>query len=294
MIRLCFLGADIFAVPVVESLIASRNIALELVITRPAKPAGRGLKPEPNPVLALTKRKNIPILYVDKNSDWRQTNNKLQKINPDLCVVAALGRIIPSETLQLFKNRFINIHPSLLPKYRGPSPIESSVLGNEKKTGVSFIVLSNRLDAGPIIAQEEIMMDNSNALELSRKLSLLASKHIAFILTKYQAGQLTTRPQHDAYATYTSIITKANGLVELSEKPEVINRKIRAFYPWPGVYFIIDHRQFKITASHLKNNQLVIDKIQPANKKIMTGREFINGYGPVLTKIPKSIIINPL
>ncbi|HLB32080.1 MAG TPA: methionyl-tRNA formyltransferase [Patescibacteria group bacterium] len=294
MLKIFFAGGDGFAVPILEKLMAAPDIKIELVITRPAKPAGRGLKPEPNPVLAIARRLHLPVIMVDKKADWSKVNKEIKNLKPDYCVVAALGRIIPATTLELLPHKFINIHPSLLPKYRGPSPIESSLLDGLKATGVSFMILSAEMDAGPILRQYQLgIKHGTDALELSEELSELAASHMVEVLEDYP--RVTPVPQKDAQATYTRIITKSDGKIDLEKDTAAdTNRKVKAYRPWPGVTIELGDTTLKLIKTDVDGTKLVIDAIQPAGKRVLDAREFANGYRKLLTKFPPWVTINPL
>lgn len=293
MLKIFFAGADGFAVPVLEKLLASADINIELVITRPAKPAGRGLKPEPNPVLSCAHRHKLSVAMVDKYADWEPVNTQIAAQKPDFCVVVALGRLVPTSTLSHLPDRFINIHPSFLPKYRGPSPIETALLDGATATAVSFMILTPEMDAGPILKQfSHPIKPATDAAELSFELSELAASRISNVLEGY--SRLTPSPQKEHQATYTRILTKADGRVLPADKPTDIDRKIRAFTPWPGVSLEIDGQIFKLAKTHIEKGRLVVDAIQPAGKRVLTAREFTNGYRKLLTKLPKKVMISPI
>jgi methionyl-tRNA formyltransferase len=287
-----FFASDIFALPILKSLIHEIGSDNLTVVTRPAKPAGRGLRPQPNPILQEAKNSKIQTLIVDSQNDWVQVQDLITSKKPDYCVVAAFGKIIPQKILDLLPQKFINIHPSLLPKYRGPSPIESVLLEGDKTTGLSFIVLTQQMDAGPILWQKEFKISNQNAQELSTALSQIASDNILDALKSYQNNKLKPTPQNDNQATYTHIITKSDGQIDTSDNPQSIMRKIKAFQPWPGVTVKIDKTNIKIIDATTRDDSLVITKIQPEGKRVMTGKDFANGYRNSLTKFPPSVKFN--
>lgn len=287
-----FFGADIFAVPILKALSRCKEINVRAVVTRPAKPAGRGLRPQPNPVLRLATAYRTKIIVVDKSKDWEKISSIIASSKPDYIIVAALGLIIPDNILKLLPNRFINIHPSLLPKYRGPSPIETSIINNDSQTGVSFIILTNNLDGGPVLDQYKIRISSSNAEKLSGKLSHIAAVKLPNVLKKYHTNKIKPLGQNEDQATYTHIITKNDGNVSINSKPREIIRKVRAYYPWPGVTVKIKNRTFKLIDATIRDDVLYISKIQPAGKKIISADDFRNGYGNLLTSFPKSVKLN--
>lgn len=290
--NIIFFGADTFALPILNKLMDDKSIKLCAVVTRPAKPAGRGLKPEPNAVLHESKKLNLPITLVDSNSDWDAVNKLIKSIKPDAIIVAALGRMIPQETLDLLPNKYINIHPSLLPLYRGPAPIESAILEGDSQTGVSIMILENKMDAGPLLAQFKVDINNENAVELSGELAKLSSIKIVRVVSEYLNGSILPKPQNEDQATYTHIISKNDGNIDLSDDPIEIDRKIRAFFPWPGTTIEIDGVSIKLIEAHVEDKTLIIDTIQPAGKRAMSAKEFSNGYKKLLTSFPKNVKLN--
>ncbi|HPM27712.1 MAG TPA: methionyl-tRNA formyltransferase [bacterium] len=291
--KIFFAGTDVFAQPILEGLIKDKHYDILRVITKPAKPAGRGLMPQANPILGVARRFAIKTTVLDKKQTWEPVNKAIKKEKPDCVVVAALGLIIPESTLSLLPHRFINIHPSLLPQYRGPSPIEAAILNEEKTTGTSLIVLTPKMDAGPVIAQEEVALcDNDNAFTLQKKLSELSFHLLKKHLARYLTSKQKATPQIETKATYTHIITKQDGLVDLTQPPQTIITKMRAYIKWPGVFFFAQKHLYKIIKARAEQDRLVIEKIQPAGKKIMTAREFLNGHRAILTAIPKNVIFD--
>lgn len=290
--KILFFGTNVFALPIIKALydkIGAENLA---VATRPAKPAGRGLRPQPNPILCFAQSHNLELLVIDNKGDWQKIKSRIKTYNPEFCVVAAFGMIIPDNILNLLPHRFINIHPSLLPKYRGPSPIESAILNREKNTGVSFIILNDKMDAGDIIWHKSVKINNQNSQQLQEEISRLAAQNVFSVLTNLIANKISPQPQNDVQATYTHIITKQDGEINASNSPTEIVNKIRAYTLWPGVIIRIDNSLIKIVSAHIFQNKLVIDQIQPANKKIMNSRDFANGYKHLLTKFPDYVMFS--
>ncbi len=290
--KIIFFGADTFALPILNKLVDDSSIDLRAVVTRPAKPAGRGLKPEPNAVLSESKKLNLLATLIDSKSDWDSVNKLIKTEKPDAVIVAALGRIIPQEILDLLPGKFINIHPSLLPRYRGPAPIEATILEGDNQAGVSIMVLEHKMDAGPILAQFKVDTGNENAIALSARLAKLSSNKIVQIIDKYLHGDIAHKPQNEDQATYTHIISKGDGNINLDDDPHEIDRKIRAYTPWPGTTAKINGVMVKLIEAHIEDNILIIDTIQPAGKRAMSAKEFYNGYKKLLTSFPKTVKLN--
>lgn len=201
---------------------------------------------------------------------------QLSALSPDLFVVASYGQILPGELLSIPKLGAINIHPSLLPKYRGPSPIQSAILNSDKKTGVTFIEMDEEIDHGPIIEQfEEEILDSDTFETLAVRLFNKSADKIADVINDYQVNQ-TTKPQDDSKASYAKVLTKKDGFIDIGNAPakQKLERMIRAYFPWPGVWTHYPLQATTQTLIKLLPNQ----KIQVEGKKPMSYKDFINGY----------------
>ncbi len=222
---------------------------------------------------------------------------KIEELKPDLVIVASYGKIIPKKILEIPKYGALNVHPSLLPKYRGPSPIQTTIINGDKKTGVTIILMDEKIDHGPILAQQEWKIPNSNDQipnksqipmtkityeELNKKLAELGVKLLIEIIPKWINGEIKAKPQDDSKATYTKILKRENGKIDWSKPDREIERQIRAFNPWPGTFTFIKHKnktlRIKVLEANLKNKKLIIKKLQPEGKKPMTFEEFKRGY----------------
>ena len=210
----------------------------------------------------------------------QQFNNEaieqLSALNPDFFVVAAYGQILPGKLLEIPKLGSINIHPSLLPKYRGPSPIQSAILNGDKKTGVTFIKMDDEVDHGAIIERfEEEILDSDTFETLAVRLFNKSADKIEDVVNDYQVNQ-TAKPQDESKATYTKLLTRQDGFIDLNSPPkkEVLERMIKAYHPWPSVWTkssIINHKSLIIKF-------LPRQKLQVEGKKPMSYKDFINGY----------------
>lgn len=284
--RIVFFGTPQLGVQVLEKLI-TKDFKPIVVITREDKPAGRGQKPTPPPVKILAQKYKIPILQPKKLKDNDKILTNLQSLKADLFLVAAYGRIIPKEILEIPKYGTLNVHPSLLPKYRGASPIQAAILDGERETGVTIILLDEELDHGPIIAQEKLSIENTDTSEsLTKKLGELGARLLIKSIPDWIEGKIKPREQDHQKATFTKILTKEEGFIDLSNPPsaEKFNRMVRAFYPWPGVWGrwqMADGRWQMVKflpndpTTHLPNTPFLI---QPEGKRPMTIKEFLNGY----------------
>ncbi|MBI4035800.1 hypothetical protein HY383_02540 [Candidatus Daviesbacteria bacterium] len=195
----------------------------------------------------------------------------------DLAVVAAYGKILTTEELNTPKYGCINIHPSLLPKYRGPSPIQSTILNGDKFSGISIIKMDKEVDHGPIIYQEQLELSSSDTFDtLSKKMFLKSAEVLPKIITEFIEGKIKPEPQNHQLATYCNQLTRESGYFDINKPPstEILDRMIRAYFPWPGVWckWKMDNGQLKIVKF------LPGKKIQMEGKKVMPLKDFANGY----------------
>lgn len=218
----------------------------------------------------------------------------VKKLNdkPDVGVLASYGKILPPEVLAIPKHGILNIHPSLLPKYRGASPIQSALLNGEKQTGVTIIKIDEKVDHGPIVAQfSEEILPTDTAESLYFRLFFDGAKVLKTILPAYLEGRIELREQEHNKATYTQRLTREDGKIDWKKPPEFIERQIRAYYTWPGTWAEIHLRggvapaahlggvkRLKILSAHLENNKLVLDQVQLEGKKPVTWKQFQEGY----------------
>lgn len=218
-----------------------------------------------------------------------------KEVRPDVGVLASFGAIVPKEILEFPKKGILNIHPSLLPKYRGASPVQTAILNGERQTGVTIIKMDKKVDHGPIVAQftEEILpTDTSESLYF--RLFSAGAEVLKTILSAYLEKRIELRPQDHSQATYTKKLTREDGFIPAEklkkamagEKAEHIDRMIRAYYPWPGTWTEIpipfrQSRRLKILRGHLENGKLALDLVQLEGKKPVSWRQFCEGYPQV-------------
>lgn len=289
--KIIFFGAPEFAVPALQAL-AREGYNIVLVVTQPIKPAGRNKVLTPTPVKVEALKLNLPV---------KENLSDIKNLNADLGIVVAYGKIIPQAILDLLPAGCLNIHPSLLPKYRGPSPIQTAILNGDAETGVSIIKLDDQMDHGPIISKKQIPISNDdNYQTLAEKLSKSGADLLIKILPDYLAGKIKPEPQDDAQASYCRLIEKKDGQLDWSKSADDLANQIRAFQPWPGSFADFNGKKVEIIQAEVvteesgeigirqnKNGQLLvrcgknllkINKLQPEGKKEMTAKEFINGY----------------
>lgn len=270
MTNIAFFGTSRFAQIVLEKLVNS-PFAPTLVITAPDTKVGRGQKLAPSPVKQTAARKGLRIMQPHKLSE---TSGQLKDSN--IAILVAYGKIIPKEILAIPKYGFINVHPSLLPKYRGPSPIQTAILAGEEKTGISIMVLDVKVDHGPILAQKEVLIEKDDThSSLVEKLAPIGAALLIETLPYYLDGAIYPQPQNHGEATFTKHIAKQDGFVDLKNPPkaQALDRMIRAFYPWPGTWYQLTVNGRQLTVKFLPGNA-----IQPEGKRPMSISEFRNGY----------------
>ncbi|MCD6109273.1 methionyl-tRNA formyltransferase [bacterium] len=301
--KVIFFGTPQFAVPFLDHLEENDEIEIEAIVTQPDKPVGRKMEIAEPPVKKFAKEAGITVLQPEKIKDNPEFINLLKGLNPDFIVVIAYGAILPREILDIPKYDCINIHASLLPKYRGASPIQSALLNGDNKTGLSFMSLDENLDTGDIYLLKKFNIGKTDTSKsLSEKLSNFGAVMLPYILHDIKDGIFTPIPQDESLATYCHKISKTDALVNpKEEKTNDIYNKLRAFTPWPGIYMIFKNKRLKllemnihngrekINAGMLKNSDgkillgtkdgtLEITKLQPEGKRPLSAKEFINGF----------------
>jgi len=267
--KFAFFGGGDFSVRVLDILYQNSFIP-ELIITTPDKPRGRGLKIQPNSIK----------IWAEKNKIKHTTDYSLLTTDYSLFIIAAFGKIIPKEILVLPKYGTLNVHPSLLPKYRGPSPIQSFILSKEKETGVTLMFTDEQIDHGPILTSSKLQVPSSKLFykELENKLAELGGKLLVETIPKFINGEIKPQEQDHSKATFTKKIMKQDGEINLEkDPPEIIERKIRAFTPWPGAYTFINNKRIIITKAELIDNKLKILCIKPEGKNEMSFEDYLRG-----------------
>ncbi len=277
-----FFGTPAFAVGILDEL-EKNGLIPSLVVTGLDKPKGRKLiltKPEAK---VWAEKRNIPVLQLEKLDD--DAVEKLKIYNSPLFVVAAYGKLIPNRILELPKLGTINVHPSLLPKLRGASPLQSAIL-SENKTGVSIMLIDDEMDHGPILAQEESISWENNLLNLPKSsvlqdmLAKIGGRMLSEVIPKYVRNEIVPVVQNHVQATYTKKISKDDGLLNFEDNMESNYRKIKAFDVWPRAYFFQEchEKQIRVivTDATIKNNELVLMKVIPEGGKEMPYEEFLH------------------
>ena len=242
--KIIFLGTPEFAIPSLEGLYEKENVIA--VVTQPDKPKGRGLKLSPSPIKTWALSKGLKVLEPLKLKD-SQVIETFKSFLPDLIVVCAYGKILPKELLEIPKFGCWNIHASLLPKYRGASPINWAILEGEKETGITIILMDEGLDTGPILLQKKIpILEEDNAITLAKKLSLLGKEAILEAIELHKKGILKPFPQPEEGISYAPILKKEDGFFTFEESAKIIERKTKAFLPWPVAFTYYKNKLLKV------------------------------------------------
>jgi methionyl-tRNA formyltransferase len=243
--RIVFMGTPEFGVPALQHLVLN-GYHVVAVYTQPDKPMGRGQKLASSPIKRVAISMGLPVLQPAslKKSEMAA---ELAGFKADFIVVAAYGQILPRTVLDTPVSGCINIHPSLLPRYRGASPIASAILGGDEFTGISIMLMDEGLDTGPVLTKAQIpIADNDTTASLTSKLSLIAAHLLQDILPEFEGGQIVAQAQDEARATYSGIISRESGEIDWHTPADYIWRQVRAFYPWPGCHTRWQGRRIKV------------------------------------------------
>jgi methionyl-tRNA formyltransferase len=304
--RLLFWGTPLPAAEVLKCLLAANHKVL-CVVTQPDRPRGRGQKITFSSVKEATLKEGLALEQPESLKENRAFKSRLESLRPDLAVVAAYGKILPQEILAIPRFGFINLHASLLPKYRGAAPIQWALLNGEAETGVTIFKLTESLDAGPIIAQKKIAVDEDDTTDtLSKKLFDAGKKLLISTLEKIEKGTALYLPQNEAEVSFAPSLTKESGEINWKESALAIHNRIRALVPWPGARTYHGGKILKLWKSSLNlpavrpraallgtvvevvkeegfvvatgRRNLLILEVQPQGGKRMNGYAFIIGH----------------
>lgn len=322
MLRIIYMGTPQFAVPALETLIEKRAPGVLLpdgyeivaVVTRPDKPAGRGRGIVYSPVKQVALAHNIPV-WQPGSFKKAANSSALAEYHADLYIVAAFGQILPQSVLDQPRHGTLNIHASLLPKYRGADPIAEVILQGEKETGVSIMLLDAGVDTGPVLLRRSIPInDDDTTGTLTPRLAQLGAEALCEALPGWIAGTITPEPQDEGKATHTRMLTKEDGEMHWDRPAAVLARLVRAFNPWPGAYTHWRGKLLKIHAAYALNVEpgravqpgtvivreevghkvvtivtgkglLVVKQLQLEGKKAMGSEEFLRGYSQIVGEV---------
>ena len=307
--RIIFVGTASFAVPILEKLINAPEHQIICVVTQPDNCGGRGLKETVTPIKEIALKHKLHV-FQPPNINEQSVAEELKRHMPEAIILTAYGQIVSNYLLEIPKYGWINVHPSLLPKYRGAAPIAHSILNGDNITGVSIIKMVKKMDAGPILAQQSLVMNpDETALQLEKRLADLGAIILLEVMHNLKTGETEPREQHPEEMTLAPCFKKEHGLINWTLSATQIINHIRAMEPWPGAYthFYSDtHKKVRVMITKanialkeenfkdppgtivkvIKDALFVnsgkglvqINELQPAGKKIMPARDFINGY----------------
>ncbi len=245
-----FMGTSPFALSSLRTLKDS-DFRISLVVTTPDKPKGRGLQISSPAVKEEALRLGLPLLQPE-SIKTQEFIEKISRLSPDFIVVAAYGKILPPQLLSIPKKAPVNVHASLLPKYRGPAPIQWAIINGEKKTGVTTMIMDEGVDTGHILLQREIeILPDENAEELEKRLSIIGGELLIETLDGILSGSIKPTPQDHERASYARFIKKEDGNIDWHMDAEAIHNRIRGLQPWPGAYTFIGETMLKIYASRV-------------------------------------------
>ena len=305
--NIIFMGTSKFAVPILEKISKSK-FNISVVYTQPPKKSSRGMKVQKTPIQIKCESLGLPIRTPNVLKNNIHEYNFIKKIKPTIVIVISYGQIIPKEFLELSKNGFLNIHASILPKFRGAAPIQRAIMSQNTETGISFMKINEHLDTGPVLKTYKVKIDsNLNATELEKKLSQLAAEKIIENIDNIIRGKANFEEQNNSEATYAEKIDKKEGKIIWNDSAKKIIRKINGLHPYPGAYFIFNGDRYKILKAKIgngsgpsgevlndkleiacsNNESIKVIEIQKEGKKIQEINEFLNG-----SKISKGHTLN--
>lgn len=296
-LRVVFMGSPDFAVPTLRAL--ADHYIISGVVTQPDRPAGRGRVLTPPPVKLLAQSLGIEVIQPEKLRE-PEALMRLHEWAPDLIVVAAFGQILRKNVLDLPRFGCINVHASLLPRWRGAAPIQAAILHGDSASGVSIMVMDPGIDTGPLLTQRSVdVLPDETAGQLSQRLAQVGANLLIESLPGYLSGNIIPQAQDETRATYAPMLSKAEGRLDFTQTAEALERRVRAFQPWPGAFMDWQGQPLKILRAHpaagsklppgqrcvdtglpavaAASGCLVFDELQPAGKKAMPGEEFLRG-----------------
>jgi len=300
--KILFMGTDDFAVCSLLKLVESKH-KLVGVVTQPDRPSGRGRKIKESSVKKVAKKCSIPV-FQPKRVSSPDFVKKINELEPELVIVVAYGQILKEELLCCPSIACINVHPSLLPKYRGAAPIQRSIINGEEKTGVTIMLMDEGEDTGDIITQKAVKIDKQDtAISLKEKLAKVAADILLEVVDYAEQGVIPHVRQNESLVTYAPKLTKEEGEIDWSDSAEEIFNLVRGTVPWPGAYTYYNGKMIKIISCQVEpeenlediepgtvivssekievitgDGKLVINELQPESKNKMEPRDFINGY----------------
>jgi methionyl-tRNA formyltransferase len=300
--RIVFIGTGEIGVPTLKALLNSEHEVVG-VVTQPDKPIGRDQQIAPTPIKKAIAETAIPILQPARIKD--QTSiGEIRALEPDVIVVMAYGQILPRDVLEIPRSACLNLHASLLPRWRGAAPIQAAIAAGDRKTGITVMYIDEGLDTGDILLKREInVLPNDTGGSLHDRLAQIATEALLESLQLLASGNAPRIAQENALASYASKLKREHGQIDWAESAEAIERKIRAFNPWPGVFMKLDNQNLKIFSARVvdlngkpgkilsSENELVIaagkgavsvGEVQLGGKRRMSAAEFLRGHGALV------------
>ena len=251
--KIVFMGTPFFAVPILKSLYQN-GYPISVVYTQPPQKSKRGQRITKSPIQGISETLNIELRTPTSLKNNREEHEYLRKLNADIAIVVAYGQIIPKEILNLTKKGFINIHASLLPKWRGAAPIQRSIMNLDKQTGISIMKIDEKLDTGPVCNFYKLdIMNNDNTETISDKLSALAAEKILDNIDEILENKIEFKEQAHEEATYANKIEKLEGKIDWNNSAENIIGKINGLYSSPGAWFIYNGERYKVLKAEIGN-----------------------------------------
>ena len=269
--KIVFMGTSNFAVPILKSLYQN-GYPVSVVYTQPPKKSKRGQKLNNSPVNLFSENISLDIRTPQSLKNNKEEELYLTKLQPDIILVVSYGQIIPKNLLNIPKNGFLNVHASLLPKWRGAAPIQRSIMNLDKETGISIMKINENLDEGPICNQYSLTIsEEMNSEELSEKLSQIASEKILDILDDIHDGNVEFKDQDHSKASYAKKIQKIEGKINWNENANKIIGKINGLYPYPGAFFLFNGERYKILKAEKSYTKGEVGNIVSDNFEVCCG-----------------------
>ena len=269
--KIVFMGTSNFAVHILKSLYQN-GYPISTVYTQPPKKSNRGLKLAKSPINLFSENISLYVRTPQSLKNNKEEELYLTELQPDIILVISFGQIIPKNLLNIPKHGFLNVHASLLPKWRGAAPIQRSIMNLDKETGISIMRINENLDEGPVCNQYSLKIsEEMNSEELSENLSLIASEKILDILDNIDDGNVEFKDQDHSKATYAKKIQKTEGKIDWNENAEKIIGKINGLYPYPGAYFSFNGERYKILKAEKSSAKAKVGSIVNENFEVCCG-----------------------
>jgi len=300
--RIVFIGTGQIGVPTLRALLNSEHEVVA-VVTQPDKPVGRAQSIEPPPIKKGIAKTRIPILQPARIKD-QQATEEIRGLAPDVIVVVAYSQILPREVLEIPRLACLNLHASLLPRWRGAAPIQAAIAAGDCETGITVMYMDEGLDTGDILLQRDVeILPNETGGALHDRLAQIAPEVLPEALRLVAAGNAPRIPQDNARATYAPKLKREQGQIDWSESAEAIERKIRAYNPWPGAFMKVGDQNLKIFSASIvdlnggpgeilrREKELIIAagkgalslaEVQLEGKRRMSAAEFLRGHGAIV------------